>query len=257
MAIDVEVSGAVATVTINRPERLNALDAAHYEALGAAFIRVRDDPAIRCAIVTGAGAAAFCAGADIKDWLGREQPLAEIWQTQQRPLLTRGIDLWKPVIAAVNGACVGGGMTLLMATDIRVASRDAIFALPEGRRGIIPANGGTQRILRQLPHAVGMKMLLTGDSMSSAEAARWGLVNDVVEPDQVMAVAMDYARRIAAMAPLSTQAAKELALRSYDLTLDDGMRMEALAQRALMGSRDAAEGRAAFAERREPAFGGL
>jgi E-phenylitaconyl-CoA hydratase len=257
MAVDFEVSGAVATVTINRPERRNALDAAHYEALGAAFMRVRDDAAIRCAIVTGAGPDAFCAGADIKDWLGREQPLAEIWQTQQRPLLTGGIDLWKPVIAAVNGACVGGGMTLLMATDIRVASRDAFFALPEGQRGIIPGNGGTQRILRQLPHAVGMKMLLTGGRMSSADADRWGLVNDVVDADEVMAVAQDYARRIANMAPLSTQAAKELALRSYDVTLDEGMRMEVLAQRALMGSQDAAEGRAAFGERRTPQFGGL
>ncbi|GGL80839.1 enoyl-CoA hydratase/isomerase family protein [Wenxinia marina] len=256
MPVDLALSDGVATVTIDRPDKRNALDAAHYAALSEAFVRIRDDDAIRCAILTGSGDRAFCAGADIGAWLGRERRLKDLWATQAGPLPSRGLEIWKPVIAAINGACIGGGMTLLMATDIRVAARHATFSLPEGRRGVIAANGGTQRLLRQLPHAVAMKMLLLGDTMSAEDAGRWGFVTDVVEGDRVMDTAMGYARRIAAAAPLAVQAAKELAIRSQDLTLAEGLRMEQLVQHALLASLDATEGRAAFAERREPVFGG-
>lgn len=256
MPVDLSVDDkGVATVTLNRPEHRNALDAEHYAALSDAFVTVRDDPAIRCAIVTGAGSV-FCAGADLKSWVGRKAPLDALWRTQEDQLLNRGLEVWKPVIAAVNGPCIGGGMTLLFATDIRVASRDAFFALPEAERGIIPANGGTQRLLRQLPHAVAMRMVLTGERMTAKEAARWGLVNDSVASDKVMAVARRYAERIAAGAPLSVQATKELALRAQDMSLADGLRMEQFAQNVLMASMDAAEGRSAFADRRRPEFMG-
>ncbi|QDZ10226.1 enoyl-CoA hydratase/isomerase family protein [Devosia ginsengisoli] len=256
MPIDVDVDAAgVATITINRPERRNALDAEHYHDLGQAFCRVRDEAAIRCAIVTGAGDV-FCAGADLKTWIGRDPSLAELWATQAGQLLNRGLEVWKPVIAAINGACIGGGMTLLFATDIRVAARNAFFSLPEGQRGIIPANGGTQRALHQLPHAVAMKLLLTGERMSAEEAGRWGLVNDVVDAGDVMSTARRYAASIAASAPLSIQATKELALRSRDVPLAEGLRMEQLTQRILLASKDAAEGRQAFAERRSPRFEG-
>lgn len=256
MPIDVDVDAAgVATITINRPERRNALDAEHYHDLGQAFCRVRDEVAVRCAIVTGAGDV-FCAGADLKTWIGRDPSLAELWATQAGQLLNRGLEVWKPVIAAINGACIGGGMTLLFATDIRVAARNAFFSLPEGQRGIIPANGGTQRALHQLPHAVAMKLLLTGERMSAEEAGRWGLVNDVVDAGDVMSTARRYAAAIAASAPLSIQATKELALRSRDVPLAEGLRMEQLTQRILLASKDAAEGRQAFAERRSPRFEG-
>lgn len=255
--IDFQIDNAgIATVTINRVERRNALDAECYELLSKAFTTVRDDDAIRCAIVTAAGEAAFCAGADLKSYAGRDQHLRQVWHTQHQQLLNRGLEIWKPIIAAVNGTCVGGGMTLLLATDIRVAASHAMFALPEGMRGIVPANGGTQRILRQLPHAVAMKMLLLGDRMSAAEALHWGLVNDVVDAGEVMNTARAYARRIAQAAPLSTQATKELALRSRDLNLSDGLRMEQLMQKILRGSEDSAEGRLAFTEKRQPVFGG-
>jgi enoyl-CoA hydratase/carnithine racemase len=257
MSIDLACDAdGIALITINRPDKRNALDAEHYEALSQAWIRVRDDPAVRVAIITGAGDKAFCAGADLKSFIGREQELAELWLTQKGQLLNRGLEVWKPVIAAVNGACVGGGMTLLLATDIRVAVPGASFGLSEVKRGVIAGNGGTQRVMTQLPYALAMELLLTGDPLSAEQAARWGLVNQVVEPARLLATAYDYAKRIAANAPLAVQAAKELAVRSRDLDLADGLRLEQLVNRLLQQSEDVAEGRAAFAAKRPPRFRG-
>ena len=178
MAIDFTVSDAgVALVTINRPERLNAMDAEHYQALSRAWLQVRDDPAIRVAIVTGAGEKSFTTGADIKSFLTAPPDLSDMWLTQRDQLLNRGLEVWKPVIAAINGYCLGGGMTLMMATDVRVAASHATFSLAEVKRGVVAGNGGTQRVLQQLPYAIGMEMLLTGDAIDAETAARWGLVN--------------------------------------------------------------------------------
>ncbi len=258
MSIDLEVNAkGVALITINRPERRNALDAAHYEALTQAWTRVRDDAAIRCAIVTGAGDVSFCAGADIKDLVGTKRELADLWLTQKGMLLNRGLEVWKPIIAAVNGYCLGGGMTLLQATDIRVAAPNAEFGLSEVKRGLIAGNGGTQRLLAQFPYAVGMKMILTGERMTAADAERWGLINDVVEQDQLLAQAYEYADIIAANAPLAVQAVKELVVRSRTLNQSDGLRMEQLVSSILQQqSEDVQEGRSAFAEKREPNFRG-
>lgn len=257
MSIDLDIDAeGIATITINRPERRNALDAAHYAGLTDAWIRVRDDPAVRCAIVTGAGDKSFSAGADIKDFIGRPQELSDHWLTQKGQLLNRGLEVWKPVIAAVNGFCVGGGMTLLLATDIRIAVPHATFGLSEVKRGVIAGNGGTQRVMHQLPHAIAMEMLLTGDAIDAARAERWGLVNAVVPPGELMQAARAFARRIAANAPLAVQAAKELGLRSRDMPLADGLRLEQMVSRILQGSEDVKEGRAAFAEKRPPRFEG-
>ena len=152
MAIDFEVDGAGSPpITINRPERRNAMDAEHYAALSAAWVRVRDDPEVRCAIVTGAGEISFSAGADLKSIVGRPNQFSQLWLTQQNQILNRGLEVWKPIIAAVNGYCIGGGTTLLLATDIRLAAPHATFGLSEVKRGIIAANGGTQRILAAAP----------------------------------------------------------------------------------------------------------
>ena len=257
MSIDLELDATgVATITINRPERRNALDAEHYAGLTAAWTRVRDDAAIRCTIITGAGDVAFCVGADIKSFIGREVELAEFWLTQKGQLLNRGLEVWKPVIAAVNGYCLGGGVTLLLATDIRIAVPTAIFGLSEVKRGVIAGNGGTQRVAAQLPHAIAMEMLLTGERMDAAWAERWGMVNRIVPPEALMDTARAYADKIAANAPLAVQAAKELAVRSRDMSLADGLRMEQMVNRILQGSADVQEGRAAFAEKRPPRFGG-
>src|SRR5690606_3132291 len=154
MSIDLDIHDGVATVTINRPERRNALDAEHYEGLSQAWQEVRDNPDIRVAIITGAGDKAFCAGADLKSWVGRSQPLSEMWLTQKGQLPNRGPVEWKPCSAAINGVCVGGGTTVMRGTDLRVAVPEATFGLSEVKRGVIAANGGTQRIMRQLPYAV-------------------------------------------------------------------------------------------------------
>ena len=256
MSIDITVADGIATITINRPERLNAMDADHYTALSAAWMRVRDDNDIRVAIVTGAGERAFTTGADIKSFVTKPPELAEMWLTQRDQLLNRGLEVWKPVIAAVNGLCLGGGMTLLFGTDIRVAAEHATFSLAEVKRGVIAGNGGTQRILRQLPHAIGMEMLLTGSSIDAAAAARWGLINKVVPKNDVMATALEYAHRIAENAPLAVQAAKELAIRGRDMDLATGLRMEQLVNRLLGFSEDAKEGPAAFTEKRPAKFRG-
>ena len=256
MPIDFAVDESVATITINRPERMNAMDAEHYDALSAAWIRVRDDSSIRVAIVTGAGDKAFTAGADLKSFVGARPSLAELLLTQKGQLLNRGLEVWKPIVAAVNGYCLGGGMTLLFATDLRIAAEHATFALSEVKRGVFPANGGTQRIAQQLPHAVAMEMLLLGDAFDAQTALRWGIVNRVVPAATLMATAREFALRLARNAPLAVQAAKELAIRSRDTDLATGLRMEQVFLRLLQDSDDVREGTAAFREKREPAFRG-
>lgn len=257
MSIDVSVSDeGVALITINRPERLNAMDAEHYQGLSRAWMQVRDDPAIRVAIVTGAGEKSFTTGADIKSFLTAPRSMSEMWLTQADQLLNRGLEVWKPVISAINGYCLGGGITLMLATDIRIAASHATFNLAEVKRGVIAGNGGTQRLLSQVPYAIGMEILLTGDTFNATTAERWGLVNKVVPQKDLLPTAMDYARRIAANAPLAVQAAKELAIRSRDLDLHSGLRLEALIGRMLQGTEDVAEGSRAFAEKRAPQFKG-
>lgn len=257
MAVDFEVSEeGIALITINRPERLNAMDAEHYQALSRSWRMVRDDAAIRVAIVTGAGDRSFTTGADIKSFLTAPPDLSEMWLTQRDQLLNRGLEVWKPVIAAVNGYCLGGGMTLLMATDIRVATPNATFSLAEVKRGVIAGNGGTQRALDQLPYAIAMEMLLTGEAIDAETAARWGLVNKVVPRADLLDTAYAYARKIAANAPLAVQAAKELAVRSREMDRTTGLRFEAVINRMLSMTEDAKEGPVAFAAKRAPDFKG-
>lgn len=256
MAIDFALENHVATITINRPERMNAMDAEHYAALSAAWERVRDDPEIRVAIITGTGEKSFSAGADLKSFLNQQPPLGELMLTQKNQLLNRGLEVWKPVVAAVNGYCIGGGMTLLLATDLRVCAEHATFSVSEVRRGVFPANGGTQRIAQQLPHPIAMELLLLGNTFDAQTALRWGLVNKVVKAAELMETAHEYARRLASNAPLAVQSAKELALRSRDVDLTTGLRMEQLMLRLLQTSDDVVEGTKAFAEKRAPAFTG-
>lgn len=256
MAIDFEMHGAVALITINRPEQMNSLDAEAYRQLSEAWIRVRDDSDVRAAVVTGAGSRSFCAGADIKTFMGVETPLGEFWLTQRDQLVNRGLEIWKPIVAAVNGYCLGGGMTLMLATDIRLAAPHATFALSEVKRGVIAANGGTQRILDQLPYPLGMEMLLTGDPWDAATAERWGLVNRVVDADSLVDEAMTLGSKLAANAPLAVQASKELAVRARDVDQSTGFRMEQAILATLRRSKDVQEGVTAFKEKRQPHYTG-
>lgn len=256
MSIDLRIEGHIGVITINRPERMNALDAAHYDELSAAWCRVRDDRDIRVAVVTGAGEKSFCAGADLKSFVSAAPELGEVMLTQKAQLLNRGLEVWKPVVAAVNGYCLGGGMTLLLATDIRIAARHATFGLSEVKRGIFPGNGGTQRIAQQFPHAIAMEMLLVAEPFDAAAAQRWGLVNQVTEAGQLMDTALAYAAKLAANAPLAVQSAKELAVRSRDVDMATGLRMEQVMLRLLQTSDDVSEGVRAFSEKRPPVFAG-
>lgn len=256
MSIDLTIENHVASITINRPDRMNAMDAEHYAGLSAAWERVRDDADIRVAVITGAGDRAFSAGADLKSFVNQQPPLAELLLTQKNQLLNRGLEVWKPIVAAVNGYCIGGGMTLLLATDLRICVEHATFSVAEVKRGVFPANGGTQRIAQQLPHPIAMELLLLGDSFDAQTALRWGLVNKVVKPAELMATALDFAHRLARNAPLAVQSAKELAVRSRDVDLATGLRMEQMMLRLLQTSQDVGEGTKAFAEKRVPAFTG-
>jgi enoyl-CoA hydratase/carnithine racemase len=156
----------------------------------------------------------------------------------------------------VNGYCLAGGMTLLLGTDIRIAAEHATFNIAEVKRGILPGNGGTQRILDQLPYAIGMELLLTGDSIDAQKALHYGLINKVVPKDKLMAEARAMAKKIAANAPLAVQAAKESAVRSREMDRVTGLRFEAVINRMLQFTDDAREGPAAFAEKRAPNFKG-
>lgn len=256
MTLRFEVEDHIARLTIDRPDALNAMDADVYRLLSRSWITVRDDPDIWVAVITGAGDKSFTVGADLKSRIPQQQPTFELWRTQTEQLLNRGLEVWKPVIAAVNGYCLGGGMTIMLATDIRVAAEHATFAMPEVKSGVIPGNGGTQRALRQLPYPIAMEMMLLGERMSAQDALRWGLLNQVVPAAQLMDTAMDYAHRLCERPALTVQAIKELAVRSYGLHPSDGFRMEQLVSSALRQTEDRAEGVRAFAEKRKPQFKG-
>ncbi|MGQ4601318.1 enoyl-CoA hydratase-related protein [Nocardia sp. R6R-6] len=256
MAIDLEIKDQIALVTINRPERMNAMDADAYHRLSEIWQEIRDNRDIRVSVITGAGDKAFSTGADLKSFLGNSTDLGDFWLTQRGQLLNRGIEMWKPVIGAVNGYCLGGGLTLLLATDIRFATPGATFGLSEVRRGVLPGNGGTQRLIAQLPHAIAMEALLTGESFDAETALRWGLVNRLVEHEDLLETALTTARRIRDNAPLAVQATKELALRSRDVDLPTGLRLEESLLKLLRYTKDAVEGPRAFAEKRDVEFVG-
>ena len=262
MSIDFEVSDRIARITINRPDALNSMTASMYTQLSESWIEVRDNPDIWVAVVTGAPQPnrplerqVFSAGADLKSMF-RESEAYEFWQTQSDQILNRGLEVWKPVVAAVNGLCLAGGMTLLLATDIRVASEHASFDLSEVKRGILPGNGGTHRTIRQLPYPIAMEMLLLARRLSAERAAHFGLINEVVPHDRVVDVAMERAGELASMAPLAVRVIKELAVRGQDMPLNEGLRFEQIIQDRLISTEDGKEGPRAFAEKRPPNYKG-
>jgi E-phenylitaconyl-CoA hydratase len=223
MAIEVTTDGPVLLVTLNRPERLNALTSDDYVALARTWEEAAADPEVRAVVLTGAGERAFCTGADLYDTIPHPPRPADLWKPMGMRRPDRGQPLWKPAIAAVRGYCLGGGLTLMLRTDLRVASDDAVFSLPEARWGI-PVNSDPARLA---PHPVAMEWMLAGERFSAADAYRHGLVNRVVPPDQVLPAALSLAHRIAAHDPCAVQATKELALRSRTMNLDDCDRLEA------------------------------
>ncbi|MEU8359983.1 enoyl-CoA hydratase/isomerase family protein [Nonomuraea sp. NPDC048882] len=254
LTVRMDVREHVATITLNRPERLNALTFELLDGLERAWRHASEDEDVRVVVFTGEGRA-FCAGADIDDYLSAPVPVGRLLSPYADLRPDRGLELRKPVVAAVDGVCYGGGLTLLLAADIRFASVRSRFATPETGWGVLACYGGTQRLIRQIPHAVAMSMLLGGEVLDAEAAHRYGLVSHLVEGD-ARTEAEAYARRIAARAPLATQSTKELALRAYDTSIADGVRLEDIMVRLLQDSEDAKEGIAAWQEKREPRFRG-
>lgn len=262
MAVRFETRDHVAIVTIDRPEARNAIDPATGEALVAAWRQLRDRSELRVAVLTGTGADAFCAGADLRSvgaFYRSLTPAERLARAEIEPGLgglTRNLNVWKPVIAAVNGYCLAGGFELAMACDIRIASETASFGLPEVTRGIVPGAGGTQRLPRLAPLGGALEMILTGERISAAEAYRLGIVNRVVPAADLVPAALALAERIAGNAPLAVQAAKQAVHRGLHLGLDEALRLEQLLAEPVRQSEDAQEGPRAFLEKRPPVFRG-
>jgi E-phenylitaconyl-CoA hydratase len=257
MTVQISVQDHVATVVLNRPEAMNAIDPEMREALIRTWERLREDDDVWVIVVTGAGDKAFCAGADLKKTMPTEESFAR--QTFARPSPVSPVahmEMDKPIIAAINGYAMGGGLELALACDIRVASETAQFALSEARIGSIPGSGGTQRLPRAVSQSNAMLMLLTGDRIDAQEAYRTGLVSRVYPPDRLMAGALEIAAKIAANAPLAVRAIKRLVKRGMDLPLSHAIDAERYTFGLLYQSEDRVEGRKAFAEKRKPRYKG-
>ncbi|MFD0478677.1 enoyl-CoA hydratase/isomerase family protein [Nonomuraea thailandensis] len=253
MDVLLEVDGPVAVVTLNRPAKLNAITPDMVAALRACLTRVDADPDLRVAVLTGAGERSFCVGSDIREL----DEYATPWEFRNRGDYGDAVRaLRKPIIAAVNGYAYGGGLELAMACDIRLAAETATFAAPEIKLGWIGGSG--QSAL--LAHAVGpgnaATMLLTGDPIDAARAQAWGLVTDVHPRDELLKAARTLAHTIAKRPPIAAQTAKANLKAAYSMPLDQAIQYERDLQTVCFATADAAEGRAAFAERREPVFEG-
>jgi E-phenylitaconyl-CoA hydratase len=256
--VDVVVTDGVAEVTLNRPEARNAIDPDMRASLHATWQRIADDDDVRVALLTGAGERAFCAGADLKRTMPPAESFAEVTFNSTRPqhLLTGLLGLPKPVICAINGFAIGGGLEIAVACDIRIASTNAEFGLAEVRHGTIPGGGGTQHLPRVIPHSLAMYMLLTGDRIDSGKALDSGLVNEVTPPDELMPRAREIASRIAQNAPLAVRAAKRVVREGVGLPLASALELETFVWGSLRDTEDRIEGRRAFSEGRSPSFRG-
>ncbi|MGV9802870.1 crotonase/enoyl-CoA hydratase family protein [Mycobacterium sp. NPDC003449] len=252
----VECKGNVMVITINRPEARNAINSAVSIALGDALEEAQQDAEIRVVVVTGAGDKSFCAGADLKA-LSRGEDIGH----PDRPkwgfagYVRHFID--KPTIAAVNGTALGGGTELALASDLVVAGESAKFGLPEVKRGLIAAAGGVFRLVDQIPRKVALEMMFTGEPITSAEALKWGLINEVVADGTVVEAALKLAERITVNAPLAVQASKRVAVGADDgvIAADEPGWSRTMREVAVVfGSEDAKEGPLAFAQKRQPVW---
>ena len=253
MNIDYRKEDRIAILTISRPDALNSMNVQTFQELHDRMVDFRDDPEVWVGIITGAGEKAFCAGADIKDMLPFLQSHCHSpWETPSS--IMRGLAMWKPLIAAINGWALGGGLEIALACDIRIASEKARFGTPEVTLGMIPDWGGTQRLPRVIPWCKAAEILFTGKPIDAQEAYRIGLVNKLVPPEQLMPAAKEWAEAICRVGPLAVRAAKEAMIRGSNMTLDDGLRLENSLNAYLMGTEDFTEGTKAFVEKRKPDF---
>ncbi len=260
-----EKKDGVAVITYNRPQKKNALTPEMLVRLSDAWTEFRDDDALRVAVLTGNGDT-FCSGADLGrliPLLTKARPPDDEWDQRMladpaifQKAILRSFELWKPVIAAVNGAALAGGCETLQGTDIRIAAPEASFGLPEPKRGIVPGGGSLVRLVRQIPYVRAMQILLTGDAIPAAQALEFGFINEVVPREKLLDRAFEIAARIAENGPLAVRKIKEAAIRSQGMPFEDAFKIEETLAREVMRSSDAREGPRAFMEKRKPNFTG-
>lgn len=246
MSISYEIVDATAVIRFERPAKLNALTLSMYQDLGQAFMQAGQDERVRTIVLTGAGNRAFCVGADLTESipaLARNEIDISAWDGAH----LKHVRIDKPIIAAINGLCMGGGFEIMLATDIRIAVSSAQFSLPEVSIGIVPAGGTLARLSRQIGYAHAMELLLTAGRFSADQLLRMGVVNQVVEPDQLIPAAMRLADQIARLSPSALAVTKQAVRELADLPLDEAFRREAILGQRAFTSDDAKRGLAAFA----------
>ena len=264
-AIEFEYSDHIATVTINRPEARNAMNPEVFVRLYDAFHEIESNNDIRVAIITGAGDKAFCAGADLGRLIplmnGVRQPEDEwdnrwVNEVNKQGTYLMGRDTVKPVIAAINGHAIAGGMELVQGTDIRISVPEAKFGVQEVKWALFPAGGSTVRLPRQIPYAKAMELLLTGDLITAEEALRCGFLNYVVGPAELMNKAMQIAEKLAANGPMAVQAIRKSAREVWGRPEEEALKLESTYSAPVFQTEDAIEGPKAFMEKRVPVYKG-
>jgi enoyl-CoA hydratase len=255
MAIDYEKKDRVAYITLNRPEVMNCLNLQTMDELARIWSDFRDDESLWVAIITGAGDKAFCAGADLRELIP-EVTSGRFKLTPHMPAFLKNINIYKPIIAAINGFCLAGGTEMLQGTDIRIAAEHATFGLAEPKWALFPAAGSTVRLPRQIPYCRAMEILLTGDPISAQEALQIGLINKIVKKEDLMPTAEKYADRICKNGPLAIRAIKESVLRCYEVPIEYAYILDTYYAREIFASDDAKEGPRSFLEKRKPVFRG-
>jgi enoyl-CoA hydratase/carnithine racemase len=255
-AIRYEAADGVATITLNRPDVHNAMNNPMRAELLELFVRLRSDEAVRAVVVTGAGERAFCAGADIREFL--EPPVPTRFREERKRLdFRREMDRCpQPIIAAIRGFALGGGLELALASDIRIAAEDAQLGLTEINLAIIPGGGGTQRLPRLVGRGKALEMILTGMRIPASDALRIGLVERVVPVAELLPAAQALAKSIAEKAPIALRYAKEAVVSGLELPLADGLRLENDLATLLRTTEDRVEGARAFVEKRKPKWSG-
>lgn len=257
MSIQLDFQGNVALIKINRPEAMNAMTKEMDEQLRAVWPEVNARREVLSIVITGAGAKAFCSGADIGTLLPHLRETAtEEADRGEFAGMSREPPTYKPLIAAINGICVAGGLEIALSCDLRIAEEHSIFALPEVRWGVIAGAGGVTRLARLIPDAVAMDMLLTAQSIDAARAFQVGLISEVVPQGKALERALAKAEVIGRMGPLAVKVTKEVARRGRDMGLYAALEFERMAFRRIMLSEDVTEGVAAFVERRTPRYSG-
>lgn len=257
--ISEERRDSIEFIRLNRPEKFNALSREMILNLSEIFTNLESQSDLRAIILTGAGDRAFCAGTDITELTeisaldnDRAREVSERGQTLCNQIESCGV----PVIAAVNGIAAGGGCELALACHLRIASANAQFSLPETKLGVIPGYGGTPRLAREIGHGRALEMMLTGRTVSAAEALQFGLINRIAAAGELLVAAESLAREIASLAPLAIRACLEAVIKGAELPLAEGLALEAKLFAGLFASDDVREGTRAFLEKRSPVFKG-